>query len=109
MMLRQKITRIQFNVTHPDTGEQRYADPRDYLNTSQFKVFAGNPGMILQFAKHLDQLVQSNAGFDPVITAKIEVSLNGREFRPLVDQNLDLSRIPAYEPAFRWIKPFGER
>jgi hypothetical protein len=57
MMLRQKITRMQFNVTHPDTGEQRYADPRDYLNTSQFKVFAGNPGMILQFAKHLDQLV----------------------------------------------------
>ena len=109
MMLRQKITRMQFNVTHPDNGEQRYADPRDYLNTSQFKVFAGNPGMILQFAMHLDQLVQSNAGFDPIITAKIEVSMNGREFRQLVDQNLDLSRIPAYEPAFRWIKPFGER
>ena len=109
MMLRQKITRMQFNVTHPDNGEQRYADPRDYLNTSQFKVFAGNPGMILQFAMHLDQLVQSNAGFDPIITAKIEVSLNGREFRQLVDQSLDLSRIPAYEPAFYWIKPFGER
>ena len=109
MMLRQKITRMQFNVTHPDTGEQRYADPRDYLNASQFKVFAGNPGMILLFAQHLDQLVQSNAGFDPIISTKIEVSLNGREFRPLVDQDLDLSRIPAYEPAFRWIKPFGER
>ena len=109
MMLRQKITRMQFNVTHPDTGEQRYADPSDYLNTSQFKVFAGNPGMILQFAKHLDQLVQSNAGFDPIITAKIEVSLNGREFRQLVDPNLDLSRIPAYQPAYSWIKPFGER
>jgi vitamin K-dependent gamma-carboxylase len=109
MMLRQKITRMQFNVTHPDNGEQRYADPRDYLNTSQFKVFAGNPGMILQFAKHLDQLVQSNAGFDPIITAKIEVSMNGREFRQLVDESLDLSRIPAYEPAFYWIKPFGER
>ena len=109
MMLRQKITRMQFNVTHPDTGEQRYADPSDYLNTSQFKVFAGNPGMILQFAKHLDQLVQNNAGFDPIITAKIEVSLNGREFRQLVDPNLDLSRIPAYQPAYSWIKPFGER
>ena len=109
MMLRQKITRMQFNVTHPENREQRYADPRDYLNTSQFKVFAGNPGMILLFAKHLDQLVQRNAGFDPIITAKIEVSLNGREFRQLVDQSLDLSRIPAYESAFRWIKPFGER
>ena len=109
MMLRQKITRMQFNVTHPVTGEQRYADPRDYLNTSQFKVFAGNPGMILLFAQHLDGLVQSNAGFDPIITARIEVSLNGREFRQLVDPNLDLSLIPAYEPAYLWIKPFGER
>ena len=109
MMLRQKITRMQFNVTHPVTGEQRYADPRDYLNTSQFKVFAGNPGMILLFAQHLDGLVQSNAGFDPIITARIEVSLNGREFRQLVDPNLDLSEIPAYEPSYRWIRPFGER
>jgi len=65
--------------------------------------------MILLFAQHLDQLVQSNAGFDPIISARIEVSLNGREFRQLVDPNLDLSRIPAYQPAYRWIKPFGER
>ena len=47
MMLRQKVTRLKINVTHPVTGEQRYADPRDYLNSSQFKVFAGNPEMIL--------------------------------------------------------------
>ena len=109
MMLRQKITRMQINVTHPLTGEQRYADPRDYLNPSQFKVFAGNPAMILLFAHHLDQLVQSNARFDPKITAKIEVSLNGRPFRELVDPNLDLSKVPAYEPSYRWITPFGKR
>ena len=109
MMLRQKITHIQFNVTHPKTGEQRYADPYDYLNPSQFKVFAGNPGMILLFAHHLDSLVQINAGFDPIITAKINVSLNGRPFRELVDPNLDLSKIPAYEPSYNWIKPFDKR
>ena len=109
MMLRQKITRLQFNVTHPVTGERRYANPGDYLNTSQYKVFAGNPGMILLFAHHLDQLVQSNARFDPKITARIEVSLNGRDFRELVDPELDLSNIPAYEPSYRWVKPFGER
>ena len=108
MMLRQKITRIQFNVTNPKTGEQRYADPRDYLNSSQFKVFAGNPGMILLFAHHIDKLVQRNAGFDPIITSKIYVSLNGRQFRELVDPNLDLSKIPAYEPSFNWINSFEE-
>lgn len=108
MMLRQKITRLQFNVTHPQTGEERYADPREYLNSSQYKVFAGNPGMILQFAHHLDMLVQNNAGFDPKITARIQVSLNGRNFRELVDPDLDLSKIPVYEPSYNWIKPFVE-
>ncbi len=106
MMLRQKIIRIQFNVTHPQTGEQRYADPSDYLNSSQFNVFAGNPGMILLFAHHLDQLVQSNTGFDPIITAKINVSLNGRPFKELVDPQLDLSKIPPYKPSYFWIKSF---
>ena len=108
MMLRQKITRMQINVSHPVTGEKRYADPVDYLNSSQFKVFAGNPGMILLFVHHLDRLVKSNAGFDPKITAKIEVSLNGRPFRELIDPNLDLSEIPPYQPSYLWIKPFGE-
>ena len=109
MMLRQKITRLQFNVTHPLTGEQRYADPGDYLNSSQFKAFGGNPAMILKFAHHLDHLVQSNTDFDPIISARIEVSLNGRKFRQLVDPNLDLSKIPIHEPSYLWIKPFGKR
>ncbi len=47
--------------------------------------------------------------FDPIITARIEVSLNGRDFRELVDPELDLSNIPAYEPSYIWIKPFEER
>ncbi len=108
MMLRQKTSIGQFNVTHPETGEQRYADPSDYLNNVQLR-FMGNPRTMLQFVHHLDQLVKSNAGFDPIITVKYEISLNGREPRALVDPNLDLSNIPAYEPSYNWIKPFGER
>ena len=64
--------------------------------------------MILLFVHHLDRLVQSSAGFDPKITAKIQVSLNGRPFRELVDPNLDLSEIPPYQPSYLWIKPFVE-
>ena len=99
---------MQFNVTHPVTGEQRYADAADYLNIVQLR-FMGNPRTMLQFAHHLDHLVQSNAGFDPIITAKIEVSLNGRKSRQLVDPNIDLSEIPVFERSFLWVKPFGER
>jgi hypothetical protein len=53
--------------------------------------------------------VRSKAGFDPIITAKFEVSINGREFRELVDPNLDLSEIPKFTPNYLWVKPFGER
>jgi len=108
MMLRQKTSRMTFNVTHPVTGEQRYAEPKDYLNFVQLKLI-GNPTLLLQFAHHLDRLVQKNAGFDPIITAKYEVSMNGREFRELVDPNLDLSEIPEFTPNYIWVKPFGER
>ena len=108
MMLRQKTSIGQFIVIHPETGEQRYADPADYLNNVQLK-FMGNPRTMLQFVHHLDQLVKSNAGFDPIITAKYEISLNGREPRALVDPTVDLSKIPVFEPSYRWVIPFGER
>ena len=109
MMLRHKSTRIQFNVTHPVTGEQRYADPRDYLNHMQYTVFAGSPVMVLQFAHYLDYLVRANGGFDPKITANVEVSINGREFRQMVDPNLDLSEIPKFKTTYLWMRPYGER
>jgi len=108
MMLRQKTNRMTFNVTHPVTGEQRYADPEDYLNFVQLKLL-GNPRLLLQFVHHLDHLVQKNAGFDPIITARFEVSLNGREFRYLVDPNVDLSEIPKFAPNYLWVTPFGEQ
>jgi hypothetical protein len=108
MMLRQKTSRMTFNVTHPATGEQRYADPEDYLNFLQLKLM-GNPRLLLQFAHHLDSLVLKNAGFDPIITARFEVSLNGREFRDMVDPNVDLSEIPKFAPNYLWVTPFGER
>ena len=108
MMLRQKTSRMQFNVTNPVTGEQRYADPEDYLNFVQLKLMS-KPDFVLQFAHHLDSLVRSNAGFDPIITANFEVSMNGREFRELVDPYLDLSEIPKFEANYLWVKPFRER
>ena len=105
MMLRQKTSRIFINVTHPETGEQRYADPEDYLNFLQFKIM-GNPTLLLQFVHYLDKLIKKNAGFDPIITAKYEVSMNGREFRDLVDPDTDLSKIPKFHPNYLWVKPF---
>jgi hypothetical protein len=75
----------------------------------QYTKFAGSPGMVLQFAHYLDYLVRKNVGFDPKITANVEVSINGREFKQMVDSDLDLSEIPKFKAAYLWIRPFGER
>ena len=106
MMLRQKVVEIRYDITHPDTGETRYAPLEDYLNPSQIRSFAGNPGMNLQFAHHLKNLVEANAGFSPRITAEIQVSLNGREKKRLVNDDLDLTKIPNFSPAFNWVQRF---
>ena len=105
-MLRHKSTRIQFNVSNKETGETRYADPKDYLSSYQYAIFAGSPGLVLQFAHYLDHLVQINGRFNPKITAKVEVSLNGREFRLMIPHDLDLSEIPKYKEAYLWMKPY---
>ena len=62
--------------------------------------------MNLQFAHHLKKLVEANAGFTPRITAEIQVSLNGREKKRLVDDDLDLTKIPNFSPAFNWVQKF---
>ena len=106
MMLRQKVVEMRYDITHPTTGETRYAPLDDYLNPSQIRSFAGNPGMNLQFAHHLRELVIRNAGFTPVVTTQILVSLNGRNPKKLVDENLDLGKIQKFRPAYLWVQKF---
>ena len=72
MMLRQKEIEMRFDITNPQTNETRYAVLSDYLNPSQMRSFAGNPGMNLQFAHHLKDLVEEHAGFTPKVTALLK-------------------------------------
>ena len=52
------------------------------------------PDMIIQFARYLDDLVKENADFDPIVTAKIKVGLNGRDQEPFFSEHIDLSILP---------------
>ena len=105
MMLRQKEIEIRYDISHPVTNEKRYAPLEDYLNTSQIRSFAGNPGMNLQFAHYLKELVEKNGGFTPIISAEILVSLNGREKKRLIDNGTNLAKIPKFIPAYIWVEP----
>jgi hypothetical protein len=106
MMLRQKHITLTMYVVHPNTGEQRYAPPEDYLNPSQLRAMGGNPNRILQFAHYLRDLVQKNAGFTPLIHADIKIALNGRVPIRLVSPDLDLVKVPPFTPAYQWVNPY---
>jgi len=59
--------------------------------------------MVLLFAHHLKDLVKKNAGFTPIVTAEILISLNGRPKMNLVDPLLNLADIDSYKPAYYWV------
>ena len=99
---------MRFDITNPQTNETRYAVLSDYLNPSQMRSFAGNPGMNLQFAHHLKDLVKEHAGFTPKVTALVDVSLNGRKKEKLVEKDLDLAEIPRFHPSYLWVTEFQE-
>ena len=106
-MLRQKHITLTMYVVHPNTGEQRYAPPEDYLNPSQLRAMGGNPNRILQFAHYLRDLVQKNAGFTPHIRADIKIALNGRMPIRLVSPELDFVKVPPFTSAYRWVIPYS--
>ncbi|GIR61100.1 MAG: hypothetical protein CM15mP66_05480 [Pseudomonadota bacterium] len=65
MMLRQKEIEIRYDISHPVTNEKKYAPLEDYLNTSQIRSFAGNPGMNLQFAHYLKEPLKKKEDLRP--------------------------------------------
>ena len=53
----------------------------------------------------LNSVIQKNAKFDPIITAKVKISLNNSNTQYFFDQTKDLSLIPLNTPAYLWIYP----
>ena len=106
MMLREKTARMTYFVTHPDTGETRHAYPSDYLIYAQVKTLQYKPDMMVQFGKYLRQLVKINSGFDPIVKVAVEVSLNGRAFKPYTNPNLDIGKFTSGNELEKLILPF---
>ena len=105
MKLRTKSGRGDFRVHDKNSGVTYRVDPRDYLRSWQRRKMRCRPYQIWQFAQILKEDFGSR-GMDVAVYADIEASLNGRDFQPLVNPNVDLSAEP--RPIFRrshWIVP----
>jgi hypothetical protein len=117
VMLMHKEGHATFYLVDPKTGRESEINNGDFLTQTQEDQMATQPDMILQYAQILDEhfkdrtLHYGDHKFkidDPVIEARIFVSLNGRPSQLFVDRKHDLSRLPYNLKHRNWLEPFKE-
>ena len=91
VMLTEKAGNAQYYVTDRHTGKRVHIYNRDHLIPAQEKMMATKPDFILQYAKHLKQVWKAKGMNDPIVTADIFVTLNGRRSKRFVDPAVDLA------------------
>jgi hypothetical protein len=106
VMLMEKNGYAQFMVSDPATGRTWDIHTPHYLTAQQEKMMSTQPDLILQFAHILDAEFRSIGVADPVVTADVQVSLNGRRSRPFIDPTVDLSSIEDSWAHKDWVLPF---
>jgi len=107
VMLMEKYGRATFEIRDPRSGKSESVDPRDSLSPLQAHMMSTQPDMVLQFAHWLNDR-ERRRGREVQVRARIDVALNGRPHRALVDPDLDLAAIPLGTAAGDWILPLRD-
>ncbi|MCH8203530.1 MAG: HTTM domain-containing protein [Candidatus Hydrogenedentes bacterium] len=95
MKLRDKDCRATFTVTDSETGEQWIVgaeEQRIHMTSTQRRRALARPQMILQYAHFLRDNYEALGVHRPIVKADVQVSLNGRPYRPMIDPDADLAQ-----------------
>jgi len=93
VMLIEKAGSAQFYVSDPATDRSWDIHNPHYLTPVQEKQMSTQPDLILQYAQILENEFKSIGVRDPVVTADIFVTLNGRRGKRYIDGSVDLSKL----------------
>ncbi len=106
--LRDKDSRAVFYVT--DTGSRAVfeVEPAEYLTRRQVRKMGSRPHMVLEFAHFLRDEFERDLGNPVEVRARVECSLNGRRYQPLVDPQVDLAKQPWNLWPKSWVVPLTE-
>jgi hypothetical protein len=99
IMVMEKYGHAAFLVTDPVTGTTERVAPSDELTPLQTRMLATQPDMIVSYAHRLARLHGDRLGRAVEVRADARVSMNGRAHRPLIDPNIDLTRLAAGDAA----------
>ncbi len=105
VMVREKNGSVTFVVRERDTGRTYHVAPRSYLTSIQEREMSSQPDLILQLAHHVASDVRNRSGHDVSVNAIAIASLNGRRVAPLVDPDVDLTRVDDGLAKALWILP----
>lgn len=104
VMLVEKAGYAQFKV-HDAHGGSIWVDNRDFLTPVQEKMMSVQTDFMLQYAKLLKTFYVKQGIVNPVVTADVRVSYNGRSSRPFIDSDVNLAAIDDGWKPKKWIKP----
>jgi vitamin K-dependent gamma-carboxylase len=105
VMVREKNGSVTFLVRDPRTQREVAVAPRAYLTRLQEREMSGQPDLILQLAHRIRDDYTLSLGVPVEVRAEALVSLNGRLLAPMVDPNVDLSRIGDGLAQYTWVLP----
>jgi vitamin K-dependent gamma-carboxylase len=103
VMIVEKAGIARFEVRDPPTGRQWTIYPRQYLTARQEKMLSVQPELIRQFAHHLQREFAARGIAAVEVRADVEVAMNGRRRRRLIDPAVDLAREPFSWSPYAWI------
>ncbi|MDX5321862.1 MAG: HTTM domain-containing protein, partial [Bacteroidota bacterium] len=106
VMLVEKAGTAHFYIQDGPNGAKGLVDNRNFLNAHQEKQMSYQPDMILQYAHFLKQHYQNQGIQNPVVTAEVYVTLNGRPSKPLFDADLNLAEITDSWAPKKWLNPY---
>lgn len=110
MMLRGRSGNTSFYVVNKNDPNQRrtYIRKKEYLSKKQLRMVAARPDGIWQFSQYLKKEYASK-GIDVSVYVNSKVSVNGKEFKPYIDPEVDLASVPwNYFSSNPWIIKYPE-
>lgn len=105
MMLRSRSGYTNYKVIDKNTNKSEFIKMSDYLTKKQIRPASCKPDVIWQFAQHLKKEYAKN-GKDVKVYVDSKISINGRPYKRLINQNVDLASVPwHWNKHSDWILP----
>lgn len=105
MMLSEKVGKVTFHVTDPQSGAAWTVGPDDYLSALQVERTAIDPDMILQTAHIIAADYRARGYADVEVRADVFVAFNGRQHKRLIDPEINLAAESRTVRPKGWILP----